>query len=91
MIVLAALLGVASHYLYFIHGERDYEVMAYAFLLGATPAALVSTLHFAAGHTPMQAVHATTVLMLSYLAALAASIVVYRLWFHPGAPPLPRN
>jgi uncharacterized membrane protein len=80
----AALLGVASHWAYFIHGELDGQVWSIFLALVTLPPSLAAFLYLAAGTGLSQAIITTTVATTSYLLALGVSILVYRLWLHPS-------
>lgn len=81
----SAVLGVTSHWAYFIHGDRNTQSFVFFIVLIVGPAALAAALHGVAGVALMQALAVAAVSTGSYLAGLFASIVVYRLWLHPAA------
>jgi hypothetical protein len=80
----AALLGVASHWAYFIHGELDGQAWGIFLAFVTLPPSLAAFLHLAAGTRLLQAIITTTVATTSYLLALGVSILVYRLILHPS-------
>ncbi|KAI5784457.1 cytochrome P450 [Pyronema domesticum] len=90
----AAILGVLSHWTYFIHDERDRQAWEYLLTLIGTPPVLVSLVHFSGGKTIGDAGYIIAVATGSFLVALYGSIIVYRLWFHPlrkfPGPPMAR-
>ncbi|PMD67138.1 cytochrome P450 monooxygenase-like protein [Hyaloscypha bicolor E] len=81
---LGAVLGVSSHLGYFIHGEHHRQAVRLFTVLTTSPVAifiLISKLDEPASIT--FAAQKTAIAMLSYLASLIASILTYRIFFHP--------
>jgi len=85
----AAALGIASHHAYFIHGERDAAVWTYFLLLLGTPSTLTALLFLFADAALQHAVAVAATATAAFLSALAISILVYRLYFHPRTSPAP--
>jgi hypothetical protein len=83
LLVLAAALGVVSHLGYFIHGEHHMESprILSVFVLG--PLISFAWGLFGNDLSIAEAVSATVVASSSYFAALTASILTYRAFFHP--------
>jgi cytochrome P450 len=87
----SALLGVISHLTYFIHGEHHSEAPAIALLGVVTPVSIFATFLILAEAAPVQAAWSTAVVCGSYVSALWASMIIYRVFFHrlrnfPGPP-----
>lgn len=82
--LISAALGVTSHRTYFIQSERDLQAWSYFIAILTAPPSLVLLLHFAAQEPILHAVCITTIATNSFLASLFASILVYRLFLHPG-------
>jgi hypothetical protein len=83
--VVVALLGQASHFLFFCRVEVDHPRYSYplatAFLLAQAAIPLFAWIRLEA--SIQQAVWVSVVLQSSYLLALSLSISVYRLFLHP--------
>jgi tryprostatin B 6-hydroxylase len=81
---LGALLGVSSHLGYFIHGEHYMQAVRLFTVLTTSPFAifiLINRLDEPASIT--FAAQKTAIAVLSYLVSLIASILTYRIFFHP--------
>ena len=78
--LLAAVAGLLAHIFYFVHGDRNQQVFHIIathiiahILICARCVSVLGLIHGILGGTAISA---------SYLAALTASIVVYRIFFH---------
>ena len=81
--VVAALLGVLSHLLYFIRGEHHaqalgiFQLTIVLFLLSVVALAQLS------GYGLISAIQATSRVSSSYIGSLWTSMIFYRVFFHP--------
>jgi hypothetical protein len=80
-----ASLGIASHLLYFIHGELNKQAGDIVIFFIAAYTGLLS-LCIVLCETPSQAALVATTLFASYQAALGLSIATYRLLLHRSCP-----
>jgi hypothetical protein len=80
-VLIAILLGIASHLLVFIHGELDRYAAVILAVFSVAFAAAVAWATIQEGSL-IGGVILGTVLFASYQSSLASSIVVYRLMFH---------
>ncbi|KAK3670954.1 hypothetical protein LTR78_009232 [Recurvomyces mirabilis] len=81
----AALLGVASHVLYFRHGEHHMLFMRYAQIFIGTVILSVLALTRLANETISTAVATTGLLTSSYVLGLLVSLFTYRLFLNPSS------
>lgn len=82
--VLAAALGVVSHLGYFIHGEHHMQSPRILSIFFLAPVAIFSWLLISKdGSSVFEAAKVTIAISSSYFAALALSILSYRVFFHP--------
>jgi hypothetical protein len=77
-----AFLGLLSHWTYFIHSEHDTQVWALFLTLIGTPPAMTTLLYLSTEKSLEDASYIVATSVGSYLAALAGSMIIYRLWFH---------
>lgn len=78
----AAVLGLLSHWAYFIHGEHHMQAPIYGSLfLVSIPLMYLVELYFS-GYRSFQIIKLFTETISPYLLSLFLSIIVYRLFFH---------
>lgn len=77
----AAICGVASHLLVFIHGEWERHTPQIPLVYGALEVVLAAYL-LRDGSTLLCAVESFGIINLGYFAALFTSMIVYRVFFH---------
>lgn len=82
LVVVSALSGVTSHIVFFVHGELDRKAKQIFSGLVLTPAAIL-TIFVTLGIPLVEASITTATIWASFLAALTASILVYRVFLHP--------
>lgn len=82
LLVVSALSGVASHIVFFIHGELDSIARQILFGLLFTPASILA-IFFSLGIPFLQASATTATIWGSFLSGLTTSIIAYRWFFHP--------
>lgn len=82
LLVVSALSGITSHIVFFIRGELDHIAREIFFGLLLTPAAILA-IFFSLGIPFAQASATTATIWGSFLSGLTASIIAYRLFFHP--------
>jgi hypothetical protein len=81
---LGVVLGVGSHLGYFIHGEHHLQAVRLFILLVTSPLAIFMFIIRFDEHTSfIIATQKTATAVVSYLLSLAASILIYRIYFHP--------
>jgi cytochrome P450 family 628 len=81
--LIGAILGVASHLGYFIHGEHHMQTTRIAIFFIMAPLLLfVVTRRDIEGHSNIEAGKITAVGTASYFTALSTSILIYRAFFH---------
>jgi hypothetical protein len=81
---VGAALGVGSHLGYFVHGEHHMHSVRLLILLITTPVCLFAFIARIDEHiSTAEAAQKTTILVVSYLASLTASVLIYRVFFHP--------
>ncbi|CZR64603.1 related to pisatin demethylase cytochrome P450 [Phialocephala subalpina] len=84
IIGFSALLGVASHLGYFIHGEHHLEAVRLAILLFTSPLCIFTfIIKFDPRSAAWSAARLTAIIVSPYLASLTTSILTYRVFFHP--------
>ncbi len=82
--ILAASLGVSSHLGYFIRGEHHMHSLRLFILLLTGPVILfVVILGIDETGSLTAVVRETATVVVSYLGSLTASILIYRVFFHP--------
>ncbi|KAN0108780.1 cytochrome P450 [Hyaloscypha variabilis] len=82
--VIGAILGLASHLGFFIHGEHHMQTTKItAFFIIAPFVLFAITVRESSGHSYLEASKITAVGTVSYFTALSTSILVYRAFFHP--------
>jgi hypothetical protein len=74
---LGAVLGVSSHLGYFIHGEHHMQAVRPFTVLTTSPVAIFILI------SKLDEPASIAIAVLSYLASLIASILTYRIFFHP--------
>jgi hypothetical protein len=77
---VAAIVGVLSHVLYFIHGHRSSEVTR--IIVSHIVVGLAITAKHISSHGYSTGVSNSSTLCATYLVALFSSIITYRLFFH---------
>ncbi len=81
---LGAVLGVSSHLGYFIHGEHHMQAVRLFVLFIISPiAAIVIISRFDEQASIIIAAQISATAVLYYLISLTASILTYRIYFHP--------
>jgi hypothetical protein len=89
---IAAALGIASHLLWFRHGEHHMLGGRYAQAFFFTFASLMAYLLYIEEQAFSPALAQSAALVAGYLAGVFSSLIVYRIWFSPSAKfpgPLP--
>ncbi|TVY16496.1 Cytochrome P450 monooxygenase FCK2 [Lachnellula arida] len=82
--LVGAVLGVASHLGYFIHGEHHMQgTRIYLSFFAVTTFLFVSVIRLDGNHSYLAASQTTAAASLSYLSTLTLSILTYRAFFHP--------
>lgn len=83
LVLYSTLLGINSHLGYFIHGDHDH--LSGLFFIGffLIPSLIFGVFHKHLGIATIEALTLTTTIWTSFLAGLTASIITYRLLFHP--------
>ncbi|TVY92722.1 Cytochrome P450 monooxygenase [Lachnellula willkommii] len=82
--LVGAVLGVASHLGYFIHGEHHMQgTRIYLSFFAVTTFLFVSVIRLDGNHSYLAASQTTAAASLSYLSTLTLSILTYRVFFHP--------
>jgi hypothetical protein len=82
--VIGAILGLASHLGFFIHGEHHMQTTKItAFFIIAPFVLFAITVRESSGRSYLEASKITAVGTVSYFTALSTSILVYRAFFHP--------
>jgi hypothetical protein len=77
----AAVMGISSHLLYFIHGIRDMQAIPIVLFFSLVQLILTGLLLSVHGITLEALAHLTSI-DIAYISALSSSIVIYRLAFH---------
>lgn len=84
LISLGAALGVSSHLGYFMHGEHHMQAVRLLLLLLTSPLALFTIIISFDEHVSASiAIQKTATVLLSFFFSLTASILIYRIFFHP--------
>lgn len=84
LVSLCAALGVGSHLGYFIHGEYHMKSVRLLILFLISPIAIFVLITRINENISMAAAaQKTAIALVSYLASLTASILIYRVFFHP--------
>ncbi|KAF8861671.1 cytochrome P450 monooxygenase-like protein [Acephala macrosclerotiorum] len=84
IIGFSALLGVSSHLGYFIHGEHHLQAVRLAVILFTSPLLIFAVIcRFDPWSATWSTAQLTAIIVLSYLVSLTASILTYRVFFHP--------
>jgi cytochrome P450 family 628 len=81
LVALSALLGIVSHWGYFVWGEHVLDAPAIFLAALLVPQILTSVFWFASRSFP-HAITLATALCLPYVGALFSSIAIYRAFFH---------
>ncbi|KAH0612790.1 uncharacterized protein H6S33_009170 [Morchella sextelata] len=83
LVLYSILLGINSHLGYFIHGDHDH--LSGTFFIGSflIPSLIFGVFHKHLGIAIIEALTLTATIWTSFLAGLTASIITYRLLFHP--------
>ena len=82
--LVGAVMGVASHLGYFIHGEHHMHGMRIILsFITVTILLFISVLRLDGNHSYTGAGLITAIALVSYLSTLTLSILTYRAFFHP--------
>jgi hypothetical protein len=79
---VAAILGVVSHLVYFIHGEHHRYAHRVALAFLGSPIILLLYLSTFGNFTIWYGLYLTTIIWWSFTGALWASMLIYRAYFH---------
>ncbi|KAE9369395.1 cytochrome P450 monooxygenase-like protein [Stipitochalara longipes BDJ] len=81
---LGAILGVSSHLGYFVHGEHHMQAVHLFILLLTSPFTIFVLLYRLDENASVIVASSKAVIaVISYLTSLTASILIYRIFFHP--------
>lgn len=82
--LLSAISGIAAHLGYFIHGEHHMQSLQWLLTIMFSPLVLsITILKFDITSSYIVALNLTAIILTSFFASLTASILIYRIFFHP--------